>query len=40
MDSIAKYVDERRDVGFMIGFDKGKEKEQIKFITYLYKRRK
>lgn len=33
MDSIAKYIDEKRDVAYLIGFDKGKET----FVTYLLK---
>ncbi len=31
MDSIAKYIDEERDVAFLVGFDKGKES----FVSYL-----
>jgi hypothetical protein len=31
MDSIAKYIDEERDVAFLVGFDKGKES----FVLYL-----
>ena len=34
MENLAKYIDEKRDVGYMIGLDRGKEKEQTKFITY------
>lgn len=33
MDSIAKYIDEEKDVAYLIGFDKGKET----FVTYLLK---
>ena len=33
MDNIAKYIDEERDVAFLVGFDKGKET----FVTYLLK---
>ncbi len=35
MDSIAEYIKEERDVLFLRGLDKGKEKEQVKFVTYL-----
>ena len=39
MDSIAKYIDEKKDVAFLLGLDKGetnaRAKEQTKFITYL-----
>ena len=35
MDSIAKYIDEKRDVAFLLGLDKGQEKEQTKFVTNL-----
>jgi hypothetical protein len=31
MDSIAKYIDEEKDVAFLVGFDKGKEL----FVLYL-----
>jgi hypothetical protein len=31
MDSIAKYIDEEKDVAFLVG----REKEQTKFVTYL-----
>jgi hypothetical protein len=31
MDSIAKYIDEEKDVAFLVGFDKGKES----FVLYL-----
>ena len=31
MDSIAKYIDEERDVAFLVG----RKKEQIKFVSYL-----
>ncbi len=37
MDSIAEYIKEDRDVLYLRGLDKGKEKEQIKFVTYLLK---
>ena len=35
MDSIAKYIKEERDVLYLRGLDKGKEREQLKFITFL-----
>ena len=39
MDSIAKYIDEKRDVGFLIGFDKGeataRERELTKVVSNL-----
>ena len=35
MDSIAEYIKEERDVLFLRGLDKGKEQEQVKFVTYL-----
>lgn len=35
MVSIAEYIKEERDVLFLRGLDKGKEKEQVKFVTYL-----
>ncbi len=31
MDSIAKYIDEEKDVAFLVG----REKEQMKFVAYL-----
>ena len=31
MDSIAKYIDEEKDVAFLVGFDRGKES----FVLYL-----
>ena len=31
MDSTAKYIDEEKDVAFLVGFDKGKES----FVLYL-----
>ena len=31
MENLAKYIDEKRDVGYMIGFDKG----LTKFVSYL-----
>lgn len=33
MDNIAKYIDEEKDVAFLVG----REKEQMKFVTYLLK---
>lgn len=35
MDSIAKYIDEKRDVAYLIGQDKAREQEQAKFVTNL-----
>jgi predicted transposase YdaD len=35
MDSIAKYIDQKRDVGYLIGQDKAREEEQTKFVTNL-----
>ncbi len=39
MDSIAKYIDEKKDVAFLLGLDKGeataREKELTKFVTNL-----
>ncbi len=35
MDSIAKYIDEKKDVAFLLGLDKGQQTEQIKVITNL-----
>lgn len=35
MDSIAKYIDEKRDVAYLIGQDKAREQEQTKFVTNL-----
>ena len=31
MDNIAKYIDEEKDVAFLVG----REKEQMKFVAYL-----
>ncbi len=33
MDSIAKYIDEERDVAFLVGFDKGKESVVINLLS-------
>ena len=35
MDSIEKYIDEKRDVAFLVGLDRGQTKEQTKFVTNL-----
>ncbi|MBB3837950.1 putative transposase YdaD [Runella defluvii] len=35
MDRIAKYIDEKRDVAYLIGQDKAREQEQTKFVTNL-----
>jgi RNase H-fold protein (predicted Holliday junction resolvase) len=39
MDSIEKYIDEKRDVAFLVGLDKGeataRERELTKFVTNL-----
>jgi hypothetical protein len=39
MDSIAKYIDEKKDVAFLVGLDKGEAKarheEKTKFVTFL-----
>lgn len=35
MDNIAKYIDEEKDVAFLIGKDKAREEEQTKFVTNL-----
>ena len=39
MDSIAKYIDEKKDVAFLLGLDKGQaiaqRRELTKFVTYL-----
>jgi hypothetical protein len=35
MDSIAKYIDEEKDVAFLIGQEKAQEKAEVKFVTNL-----
>ncbi len=35
MDSIAKYIDEKKDVAFLLGIDKGQQAEKVKVVTNL-----
>ena len=35
MDNIAKYIDEKRDVAYLVGIDKGIESASEKFVSYL-----
>jgi hypothetical protein len=35
MDSIAKYIDEKKDVAFLVGLDKGQEKIIESLLTKL-----
>ena len=35
MDSIAKYIDEKKDVAFLLGIDRGQQTEQTKVVKNL-----